>query len=108
MKIKTTNIRHHIAKAIGATVFLSVFILNVSVFTKSNSPNDKVQLHDLFLQASADDDSGSGDPPPTYRWSSEIACGWVWEGEYRVCNSNGSGNTCTDNGSTTCTCGKTC
>lgn len=95
------------AIALGVLVFLSVFVLNVSVFVKATSSDGTNNVNTIFLQASADDESGG---EGSNKWSSPIECSYYAYGaygSYRVCNVNGSGNTCSPAGSTTCECNET-
>src|ERR1700761_6294836 len=95
--------RNRITGALGALVFLSVFILNISVFVKSSSTNDGPQLKDFLLQASADDDSGDNNGS-NLAWSANQSCDFFYEGSFRTCQKNGPGNSCTSEGATTCNC----
>lgn len=43
-----------------------------------------------------------------YYWSREIDCIGSETGSYRVCESNGPGNSCSNPGGKTCDCGRNC
>lgn len=43
-----------------------------------------------------------------YNWSGDIDCPGWWTGDYRVCQENGPGNTCSAPGAVTCNCGTNC
>lgn len=93
-----------ITTAVGALVFLSIFSLNVSLFVKSSTSN--ASLNTVFSAAAAEDESG--DSGGTLKWSAETSCPGQGNGTYNVCNSNGTGSSCSPAGSTTCTCGTNC
>lgn len=108
MKGNNVNI-HRMKKFIGALLFISAFILNISMFKIKPLSNPEL-LNSLLLQASAQSES---DPPsegsgPTLKWSAPIACDGTNNGYYRVCNSNGGGNDCSPAGAITCSCGTNC
>lgn len=103
--------KNRIIATIGTALFISAFLFNVTLFVKSNDSNDNSSLSSLFSQASAEDEGGGGESGGggSYRWSSPIACSdnpdWgYYYGSYRVCNSNGSGNSCGTAGDVTCQC----
>lgn len=43
-----------------------------------------------------------------YAWSKLIDCPGIGTGDYRVCESNGPGNSCSNPGGKTCDCGRNC
>lgn len=49
----------------------------------------------------------SDEASQSFFWSSERDCSES-NGSYRACEANGTGNSCSEGGSVTCTCGKNC
>lgn len=106
MEKKTTSITHRIVSTVGLALFFSVFLLNVSLFVKSNNSKETVSVNNLFSAAAADDESG--DSGASLKWSYDIDCHGWGTGDYKVCNVNGSGATCSSSGAVNCTCGTNC
>lgn len=100
-----------IIATVGAMLFVSVFLLNVTVFVNSHNSNVKTTLNTLFSQASAEDETGDGESGGggvSLHWSSSVPCGGSNNGSYYVCNINGSGLLCYTSGGVSCKCGTDC
>lgn len=102
----------NIATIVASLLFLTAFLFNVSIFVQSSNSSGNVSINSFFSQASAEDEGGGGESGGgggSYSWSSPIACsdnpinGSAF-GAYRVCNVNGTGNSCSTSGEVTCKC----
>ncbi|MDR2406650.1 MAG: hypothetical protein LBE13_00830 [Bacteroidales bacterium] len=76
----------------------AVAVLNVNL----NSQSDKLSELSLANVEALATEAAS------YKWSEERDCPGIGTGHYHACESNGTGNSCSSGGSTTCTCGTNC
>ena len=88
-------------------LFSVAVIATVAIAGWNYQQNKEIELSDLAMEnvealANWEGDGGN------YYWSREIDCIGSETGSYRVCESNGPGNSCSNPGGKTCDCGRNC
>lgn len=76
-----------------------------------DSEKQDALLSDLAIEnieALADGGEGGGTIGGPYYWSKLHDCPGIGTGDYRACESGGSGNSCSQPGAKTCDCGRNC
>jgi hypothetical protein len=82
---------------LGTTVVvMAAIFINVNFGAKSNI---------LLTISLADVETLAGEGGTVYKWSNDIDCPGLWNGDYQVCQVDGYQNVCTNPGGRTCTCG---
>lgn len=93
---------------IGLIVAIALFAGYTAYNSHGNINLSKVTLANLEALAGENDNGGGDENSKKYNWSALHDCQGIGTGDYRVCEENGPGNSCSSPGDKTCDCGRNC
>jgi hypothetical protein len=92
-------------KILGGIAVLGIVAVIAANVILNSQKSDLSMVSLANIEALATSEGGCNSC--SYKWTEEIQCS-LGGGSYRTCNDNGTGNSCSSGGSSTCTCGVNC